>query len=68
MDLYKSDPEFMRLSEHFAYEEVAENEDIRLDGRTRYLAVLSACMGSGGKEEFSVLLEKLLMMGLILLL
>lgn len=60
MNLYQTDPEFMELSENFAYKEVAKDESVRLDDRTRYLAILATCIGAGGKEEFSVILDKAL--------
>lgn len=63
MDLYKTDGEFLGIAEHFANVEVKEDEDVKLDDRTRYLAILACSMGAMGKEEFKVVLDEALSKG-----
>lgn len=45
MDLYVTDPEFIERFEHFAFEEVPNEEGQQLDDITRYTAILAALIG-----------------------
>lgn len=48
MNLYVTDPEFMERFEHFAFQEVPNEEGQQLDDDTRYMAVLAALIGCQG--------------------
>ena len=52
--LKTTDPEFMDRFAHFAFDEVANHDD--LDGKTRYLAILATLLGCQGVEEFKTVL------------
>ena len=41
MELRKNDPEFAERFQHFAFDEVVNEENQQLDAPTRYLAILS---------------------------
>ncbi|HIW84703.1 MAG TPA: carboxymuconolactone decarboxylase family protein [Candidatus Dorea gallistercoris] len=60
MSLYETDPEFMERFEHFAEEEVPQEEGQRLDDRTRYMAILATLLGCQGTAEFQEILPKAL--------
>lgn len=45
MELRKTDPEFAERFQHFAFDEVVNEENKQLDAPTRYLAILSALIG-----------------------
>ena len=45
MDLHRTDPEFMERFEHFAESEIPNDENGKLDKKTRYLAILAALIG-----------------------
>lgn len=50
--LHKTDPEFMERFEHFALDEVVNEEGQQLDEKTRYLAILGTLIGCQGIDEF----------------
>ena len=54
MDIYITDPEFKERFEHFAFNEVINEENQQLDEKTRYMAVLAALIGCGGVEAYKV--------------
>lgn len=64
MDLYVTDPEFMERFEHFAFEEVPNEEEWQLDDITRYMAVLAALMGCQGVDEYLLVLPRALDVGI----
>ena len=41
----KTDPEFAERFQHFAFDEVVDEENQKLDATTRYLAILSTLIG-----------------------
>ena len=56
MDLRKTDPEFTERFRHFAFDEVVNEENQKLDATTRYLAILSTLIGCGGVDAFREML------------
>lgn len=64
MNYYETDPEFMRIVEHFAWEEVVEEPGQELPEETRYLAILAALLGCQGGDVYRELLPKALDSGL----
>lgn len=50
MDLYRTDPEFAERFEHFAFDEVINEENQQLKPSTRYLAILATWIGCGDVE------------------
>ena len=56
MNIHDTDPEFAERFEHFAFDEVINEEGQQLDDRTRYMAILAALIGCGGKETVLKLL------------
>ena len=65
--LYETDPEFVELFANFAFDEVVNAEGAgggNLDDRTRFLAILSALVGSQGVEAFKALAPAALAVGL----
>ena len=60
MDIYITDPEFKERFEHFAFNEVINEENQQLDEKTRYMAVLAALIGCGGVEAYKEMLPKAL--------
>lgn len=60
MNIHDTDPEFAERFEHFAFDEVVNEEGQQLDGRTRYMAILAALIGCGGKEAYEEILPKAL--------
>lgn len=64
MNLYETDSEFMERFEHFAYEEVVNEEGQQLPEETRYMAILATLIGCQGVDEFGVMLPKALKAGL----
>ena len=58
--LYQTDQEFMERFEHFAFNEVVNEEGQKLDETTRYLAILSVLLGVQAKEAFAFMLQKAL--------
>ena len=60
MNIHDTDPEFAERFEHFAFDEVVNEEGQQLDDRTRYMAILAALIGCGGKEAYEEILPKAL--------
>lgn len=60
MSFGKTDPEFMERFEHFAFEEVVNEEGQLLDSHTRYLAILATLIGCQGVDAFREMLQKAL--------
>ena len=52
MELRKNDPEFAERFQHFAFDEVVNEENQQLDAPTRYLAILSVLIGCGGVDAY----------------
>ena len=63
-NLRKTDPEFMERFEHFAIEEVPQEEGQHLDEETRYMAILATLLGCQGMDAYQVMLPKALDAGL----
>ena len=63
MELQKTDPEFMELFRHFAFDEVVKEENQQLDAPTRYLAILAALIGCGGVDAYREILPAALKNG-----
>ena len=51
-DYHHTDPEFTRRFEHFAFDEVVNEEGQQLDAITRHMAVTAVLMGCQGIDEF----------------
>ncbi len=64
MNYYETDPEFMRIVEHFAHEEVVKEPAQELPEDTRYLAILATLLGCQGLEVYKEMLPKALDAGL----
>lgn len=64
MDLYITDPEFAERFEHFAFNEVINEENQQLDDRTRYMVILAALIGCGGVDAYKEMLPKALENGI----
>ena len=60
MELKKTDPEFAERFQHFAFDEVVNEENQQLDTPTRYLAILSALIGCGGLDAYREMLPSAL--------
>lgn len=58
MNIHDTDPEFAERFEHFAFDEVVNEEGQQLDDRTRYMAILATLIGCGGKEAYEEILPK----------
>ena len=56
MSLHKTDPEFAERFEYFAFNEVANDEEQRLDDCTRHTVILAALIGCGGVDAFAEML------------
>lgn len=64
MNYYETDPEFMERFEHFAFDEVVNEESRQLEPKTRYLVVLAALIGCQGEAAYREILPKALEAGL----
>lgn len=64
MNYRETDPEFMERFEHFAFEEVPNEEGQTLTAPTRWLAVLAALIGCQGLDAYKEILPKALDGGL----
>lgn len=64
MNYRETDPEFMERFEHFAFEEVPNEEGQTLAAPTRWLAVLAALIGCQGLDAYKESLPKALDGGL----
>lgn len=56
MELQKTDPEFAERFQHFAFDEVVNEENQQLDAATRYLAILATLIGCGGADAYREML------------
>ena len=56
MELRKTDPEFAERFQHFAFDEVVNEENQQLDAPKRYLAILSALIGCGSVDAYREML------------
>ena len=65
LDIYRlTDPEFFERAQHFACDEVVNDESQRLPDDTRCLAILAALMGCQGTEVYRRVLPQALDAGL----
>ncbi len=64
MDLHKTDPEFAERFEHFAFDEVINEETQQLEAPVRYTAILATLIGCGGADAYKDMLPKALESGL----
>lgn len=64
MNFYETDPEFMRIIEHFTLEEVVKEPGQELPEETRCLAVLATLLGCQGLAVYQDFLPKALDGGL----
>lgn len=62
--LQKNDPEFAERFAHFAFDEVPNNEDVKLPPRTRYMAILAVLLGSSAIDAYKEILPLALDSGL----
>ncbi len=60
MDLKITDPEFFERFEHFAFDEVVNEDGQQLDAPTRFLAILATLIGCGGTDAYNELLPNAL--------
>lgn len=58
MDWKKTGPEFAERFEHFAFDEVANEDGQQLPGETRYLAILATLIGCGGVDAYEEILPR----------
>lgn len=58
MDWKKTDPEFAERFEHFAFDEVVNEDGRQLPGETRYLAILATLIGCGGVDAYEEILPR----------
>ncbi len=61
--LSETDPEFVERFVNFAFDEVVNEESVKLDDRTRFLAILATLLGCQGREEFKMILPAALNFG-----
>lgn len=64
MDLYRTDPEFAERFEHFAFDEVINEENQQLVPSTRYMAILATLIGCSGVDAYKEMLPKALENGI----
>lgn len=64
MNYYETDPEFMKITEHFILEEVVKEPGQELPSDTRYLAILATLLGCQGIDVYKEMLPKALDGGL----
>lgn len=64
MDLHRTDPEFAERFEHFAFNEVVNEESQQLEPFPRYLAILATLIGCGAVEAYKEILPKALENGI----
>lgn len=60
MNLRETDPEFMERFEHFALDEVVNEEGQQLDEPTRHMAILATLLGCQGIDAFKEALPRAL--------
>ena len=61
---YDTDPEFMERFEHFAFDEVVNEEGQQLDDLTRHMVIIATLLGCQGIDEFRIELPRALDAGL----
>lgn len=64
MDLHRTDPEFAERFEHFAFNEVVNEENQQLEPSTRYVAILTTLIGCGSTDAYKEMLLKALENGI----
>lgn len=64
MNYHETDPEFMERFEHFAFDEVVNEEGQQLGNTDRYMAILAVLAGSQSYEAFRMMLPQALDGGL----
>lgn len=64
MNLKKTDPEFAERFEHFAFDEVVNEENQQLEPPTRCLAILAVLIGCGGVDAYREMLPQALENGI----
>lgn len=64
MNIYKTDSEFMKIMEHFAFEEVVNEEGQELPEHTRYMVILATLIGCQGIDVYKDILGKAIDAGL----
>lgn len=64
MNYYETDPEFMKIMEHFTFEEVVAEPGQELPEDTRYLAILATLLGCQGIDVYREMLPRALDGGL----
>lgn len=52
MNYHETDPEFMEIFEHFAFDEVVNEEGQQLDDVIRHMAIMATLLGCQGEQEF----------------
>lgn len=62
-DLKKTDPEFAERFEHFAFDEVINEDGQQLEAPVRCLAILAALLGCGGVDAYAEILPTALESG-----
>lgn len=60
LDYYKTDAEFMERFDAFRNQEVVSEESVKLDEKTRYMAILATLLGCQGIEEYKEVLAEAL--------
>ena len=64
MNYRETDPEFAERFEHFAFEEVVQEEGQQLEETTRHMAIIATLLGCQGIDEFKTELPRALDAGL----
>lgn len=64
MNFHETDPEFMERFEHFAFDEVVNEDGQQIEPKTRYLAILATLMGCQGMDAYVEILQRALDAGL----
>lgn len=60
MNLHETDPEFTERFEHFAFNEVPNEENQQLEEKTRYMVILATLIGCGSVDAYKEMLFKAL--------
>ena len=60
MNYRETDPEFAQRFEHFAFDEVVNEEGQQLDDVTRHMAIMATLLGCQGEQEFRLELPRAL--------
>lgn len=60
MNYHETDPEFMEIFEHFAFDEVVNEEGQQLDDVSRHMAIMATLLGCQGEQEFRLELPRAL--------